>query len=847
MLFIWLLIGCNKDSKDSGSPPPPPVYLEQGKPMIGMAEADIDFPIGAPMGGYTARCGYMGGAGKVDRRQSAYTVAFSPSAGIQTSAKAKALWLEAGNQDFVLLKADVIYSFDNLVSSVESRLEEELELENGALKGYVALTTSHTHNAPANFSDQIHFYLGGDRYNEEVFRRFRESLVDIALEAYQTREEVSLGISLHKDWDPNDQVYRDRRPENDELIVWDDLVGYGKDPNLWMMRIDRLDGSPIGMVFNFGIHGTSLGDENPLVSVDAPGHIEQALQERFDTPIVVMHTQGAGGDVTPVDDTSQQHPYAEMEGLGEIAADLLYEAWSSTPTSTPEMDLEMVSHSVPQGLDVTKVTRGGTVDWHYNSFDPNYVPDNIIYDDNGEIISPLDEFNAEFGGAFCGYDDPMISTGTIGAEVYPYDGCTQVDLISFVLNGLFGLDSFMEEGEAPLPLPSSLEAAVSTVRIGPLSITQDNETIQDNFLMGFFPGETTGMYAEQFRRRAKDELGFNHAMMVGYAQDHEGYLLMTEDWLLGGYEANINLWGPLQADSILDHALIMSEEHLHTDLIEPHDPNGQWQKTQYRDRELPTEIPDQTPAAGTAATNIPEDLWIPLDIDPMLEPAGEIRRIQDLAQFIWEGGDPGVDRPLVVLERENNGSWEEVQSTSGRSVTSSGSDFLMTHLPTPLYPYTDMQSHHYWIGWQAVGNTDSKMGLSTGTYRFHIYGHHYAGDENEVWPWTVEAYEITSPDFEVIPADLTLTPSEDLSTLSISLHGPDWGFRMIDLEGAANGANPPWGIELTWALEDGTTSTQTPMGSIENGTIIVEWLEGATSVSATDMYGNSGTWSSDEE
>ena len=82
-----------------------------------------------------------------------------------------------------------------------------------------------------------------------------------------------------------------------------------------MMRIDRLDGTPVGMVFNFGIHGTSLGDENPLVSVDSTGHIEQALEERFDTPIVVMHTQGAGG-MSPVG-ISQVHPYAKMEGLGE--------------------------------------------------------------------------------------------------------------------------------------------------------------------------------------------------------------------------------------------------------------------------------------------------------------------------------------------------------------------------------------------------------------------------------------------------------------------------------------------------------------------------------------------------
>ena len=83
------------------------------------------------------------------------------------------------------------------------------------------------------------------------------------------------------------------------------------------------------------------------------------------------------------------------------------------------------------------MTRNGTVDWRYQPFDADYTADNIIYDDNGDIISPLDEFNAEFGAAFCGYDDPLISTGTIGAEVYPYDGCTQVDLVSYILNAIF--------------------------------------------------------------------------------------------------------------------------------------------------------------------------------------------------------------------------------------------------------------------------------------------------------------------------------------------------------------------------------------------------------------------------
>ena len=47
------------------------------------------------------------------------------------------------------------------------------------------------------------------------------------------------------------------------------------------------------------------------------------------------------------------------------------------------------------------------------------------------------------------------------------------------------------------------------------------------------------MYTEQFRRRVAAEAGFENSMMVSYSQDHEGYLMIPEDWLLGEYEADI--------------------------------------------------------------------------------------------------------------------------------------------------------------------------------------------------------------------------------------------------------------------------------------------------------------------
>jgi neutral ceramidase len=838
-MLIPLLISCQTETERT------PQYLEAGPPMAGVAEIQVDFPVGSPMGGYSSRCGYLGGSGRVDQRQSAYTVAFTPSSGVQTPSLAKVLWLENGSQDFVMVKADIIYSYDNLVKALEERLEEETGRD---LKGKVVITASHTHHAPANYSDQIHFYLGGDRYNEEIFQRFLESLVQASMEAFESREEASIGFSLAMDWDPDDQVYADRRTENDDLAVWDDVEpGYGKDPRLWMLRIDSSAGVPMGVFFNFGIHGTLLGGDNAMISTDASGHIEYIFQDKFDAPVVVGHFQGSGGDATPTGSGAHGHEYAVLEGIGEYAADALYELWESTETSTSAFTMEMVTQSAQQGLEETRVERNGTVDWHYQPYDPDYVPDEIIYGDDGEILSPLDEFNAEFGAAFCGYNEPMISTGTIGVEVYPYNGCTKTDLISYVINGIFHLSDFLETGEAPLPLPSSMQASLSTLRMGPMALqSPDGSQSTEDIFFGFFPGETTGMFLEQFRRRAESELGFKNTIGVGYSQDHEGYLLIPEDWLLGGYEPNINIWGPLQGEHIMEHGLKMSESHLLTDLIEPQDPLGEAPRTSYQKHELPTLAPDLTPGAGTAMEEIPEELYTPLGAELQVEPDVQVQRINGMAQFIWEGGDPGVDHPMVFLEMEVDGEWVEVTTPSGRAVSNELPDILLTHTPAPLYPHYDPQAHYWWAGWQTIGEHESRMGLPLGNYRFHIYGSSYTG-QNEQWPWDTESYDLTSPAFEIIPAEIALTIGE--STVEANIMGPDWGYRLIDIEGSSQGANPPLGRVLSWELDNGEVLEEPAMPSVQGGSLVYDIAppEGAVALAAEDAYGNNGRVSLPED
>ena len=89
MLSLMTLLACNGDKSAPVIP-----TLQPGAPQAGVAEGKIDIPIGTPMGGYSNRCFFLGGAGTVDGRESQYAMAFATTAGVQTSIMAEALWLE---------------------------------------------------------------------------------------------------------------------------------------------------------------------------------------------------------------------------------------------------------------------------------------------------------------------------------------------------------------------------------------------------------------------------------------------------------------------------------------------------------------------------------------------------------------------------------------------------------------------------------------------------------------------------------------------------------------------------------------------------------------------------------
>ena len=798
----------------------------------GVAEGDLDAPVGAPLGGYTGRCTCFGGEGEVDGRDTAYTLRFNPSVGVQTRPTAKVVWLDNGDQDLVLMKTDAIFAFEGIHREVAARLEAETGRD---LEGRVVLATSHSHAAPGGWDRGLQWFLGFDRFNRELYERHVEALTQTALAAYADLEPAALGVGLETDWDPEDRVYSDRRGENDTLAFFDDIpAGTYKDPYLSLVRIDRIsDDSPMAVLFGFAMHGTVLGGDNQLFSSEAGGHVELAVEEHFADDVLVAWLQHGGGDAGP---GGTDRDFARMETIGAQAVGAVLDLWEATPSSADALVIETVTHGIDSSRDAIAVDRphGELV---YSPYAPGQAPDQETFDAEGRVLTPIDEFNTDAGAAFCGDPDPLFPNSGVGGTGPAYASCADVGVLGPIIGGMF--DMTAEEFE--LPLPESTTITATTSLLSPVSIRQPSgEVVQDDLLLAFLPGEATAMLTEQLRRRAADELGLQTTLPIAYAQDHMGYMLIPEDWLQGGYEANINLWGPLQAEHVVEEMLWMAEHWLLTEEVEAMRPRGILADADYQTKDdWPTLQPDETPDAGTLLDAVPEGLVVLGDLDPAVAPPDALSRVSGVAQLAWEGGDPGVDLPTVTLQRLDGADWVDVTTASGRVVSDRRADIILTTTPDPIEPIDAPQAHRWWAAWQAVGTDDARMGLPLGTYRLEVRGERYVGGATQ-WPWPAEGYRIEGPAFEVRPADIELALDDD--GISAWIDGPSQGFRMVDPDGRSRGANPVRQATLTWTTPDGAQTEERPADAVADGVgrFLLTPPAGATALTLTDAWGNTG-------
>ncbi len=740
--------------------------VQSGTLQAGAAERAIDMPVGSALAAYTARAGFLGEAGNVDSRKIELSGNFNPSIGIESAPMVKALALSAGGETLIILKLDLGYPYEGMVYDLEDRLGE-------AYRGKIYITASHSHSAWGHFSAHSAYQLGSGVFRETNYQRFLDIMEQTARDALDLRRDAKLGVVVDNNFDPEDQITRDRRGEDNDMPR-----GQAKDDRLFMFRIDSTTDEPIAAMYVYGMHGTLNGEDNSLASTDAIGATERMLAENLSGSPVVMHLQGAGGNVSPAGHGGIDcniHPGAEddpcfgwlsAEGNARAAMPVLRAAWQAAGADmVTELELEGLTRSIEQGPNPETFTvRDGELS--YAPWDGIREPDRLIFGTGGEVLSPIDEFNAPVGAGLCENDETIYFVGLMPGvdELSPYASCAKVDPMTEVFEIL--LDTDFESDERH-PICQSTRTTISAFRIG-------------DYVFGTLPGEPTVHIADYIREQSPFDA--DHTVVLGYAQGEVGYILRPEDWLLGGYEASINLWGPLEGEHLAEQLIALLP--LATSAEREDGSLGGTDRCVPPEVDDGLEIDDPAPMAGTVPATVPDDVWLRTGPAVGAQPPASIPRVAGHATFVWIGDDPLVANPDIWLERETApDTWTAVLRRSGRAVEDG--EILIAYTPQPLRRVAGEAQTHYWTAeWQAVpwigcqeGPTacdglDAFAGVPLGNYRFHVVG---------------DDFSITSDPFEVVQAPLFVTASRASNDIAIAVAvAAPKGYRFLDANVPSN-------------------------------------------------------------
>lgn len=201
----------------------------------------------------------------------------------------------------VFVSADLGMIFQCIRQQVIERLQSEFDGIYG--EANVILSATHTHSGPGGYSYYRLYYLtcgGFDRANAEVIV---DGILQSIRKAHQNLTPATIALASGDLPDASANRSRkayDENPESERSEYETDT-----DKAMTLLRIRGTNGNEIGSLNWFAVHGTSLGNDNKLISGDNKGLASYLVEREFgadycaDRTYVAAFAQTNEGDVTP--------------------------------------------------------------------------------------------------------------------------------------------------------------------------------------------------------------------------------------------------------------------------------------------------------------------------------------------------------------------------------------------------------------------------------------------------------------------------------------------------------------------------------------------------------------------
>ena len=265
---------------------------------------------------------------------------------------AKALVLDDGQTRVVIISMDVTAIGGRKISQgmlpdvgeaflpeLRKRLEHELKIPGCN----VLVNASHTHPAGR-------MLCSDDEQVAKTFdavRRAMESMVEVHVGSGSGSEDrISINRTLRlkngKHW-----TIRHSNPCPPD----EEVEGLGPlDPEIGIIRIDRLDGTPLAVVYNFACH-LLFGDYQGHITANIPGYASKVIEDSLGNGAMALFLQGAAGDVCDITFKVFEHP-RDVEWLGTLLGLSTLKALNGIETKTAEIKVISETIKLPRRTDI---------------------------------------------------------------------------------------------------------------------------------------------------------------------------------------------------------------------------------------------------------------------------------------------------------------------------------------------------------------------------------------------------------------------------------------------------------------------------------------------------------------
>lgn len=228
---------------------------------------------------------------------------------------------------------------DDFLPQLRGRVQAELDIPGG----HVLVNASHTHPpGPLLCNDDQQL----DRVFE-IIRRAASDMTAVRMGAGSGREDritINRGLQLR-----NGQTWTIRHanpcPPDDEVVAVGPI-----DPEIGVLRIDRLDGRPLAVVYNFACH-LLFGDARGAITANFPGVASKLIEQTLGHGTVALFLQGAAGDVVDVLFKDFARP-RDIEPLGVMLGLSTLQAWRSIATADVTLGVLSETIALPRRTDI---------------------------------------------------------------------------------------------------------------------------------------------------------------------------------------------------------------------------------------------------------------------------------------------------------------------------------------------------------------------------------------------------------------------------------------------------------------------------------------------------------------